>query len=388
MKLALVGVGAAGGRIVERLLEREATTGRSFCGGNVLVFDTDPEPFDGYDHVSGDRRVLIGDTYPGVRGDGTGGDLDLGVSAARADGDEIRREFDAMDVNAADAILLAAGFGGGTGGGAGAVVLEQLQESYAVPVYALGTLPHDGEDDGRIHNAARSLRSFVPMADNTVLFDNEAWYQSGDGESAPGEAASGESDGNYADLNREFARRVVAVFAAGELDRSPVAETRLDSSDIIRTLATGGVSTIGHATTDVETAPSGLLASGGLSAPGRLLAWLQSLFRDTEPDAPTDAANVAALVRRAVNGRLTLPCDVASADRALVGLSGPPEVCSRKGFESARHWLAEETDTVEVRAGDEPDRRAAELTAVVLLSTVTDVPRIDGIQRRATAADD
>jgi cell division GTPase FtsZ len=406
MKLALVGVGTAGGRLVDRLLQREAATDRRFCGGNVLVFDTDQEPLDEYDRVPEDRRILIGDTYPEAEGEGTGGDLDLGVSVARADGDEIRREFDVMDVNAVDAILLAAGFGGGTGGGAGAVVLEQLQELYEVPVYVLGVLPHAGEGDDRIHNAARSLRSFVPMADNTVLFDNDTWYRGGDGASsespdresnggrggasgedggrAAGEAESGTPDGRrsatpeveYGELNREFARRVVAVFGAGELEHSPVAETRLDSSDVIRTLATGGVSTIGHATTEVET------ASGGL------LAWLRSLFRDTEPEAPTDAANVLALVRRAVTARLTLPCEVSSADRALVGLSGPPEACSRKGFESARHWLAEETDTAEVLAGDEPDGRATELTAVVLLSTVTDVPRIDEIQRRATAADD
>jgi cell division GTPase FtsZ len=201
------------------------------------------------------------------------------------------------------------------------------------------------------------------MADNTVLLDNDAW--------CPGE----EPREDYAETNRELARRVVSVFAAGELDTSSVAETRLDPSDIIRTLATGGVSTIGYASTAVET------SSGGL------LAWLRSLFRSSEPDAPTDAANVAALVRRAVNSRLTLPCEVSSADRALVGLSGPPSACSRKGFESARHWLGEETDTVEVLAGDEPDPRASELTAVVLLSTVTEVPRIDEVQRLATAED-
>ncbi len=363
MKIALIGIGAAGVRVVDRMLERQAATERSFCRNNAFVLDAASETLGECSHVPETRRLLIGDTHRGVRGEGTDGDVDLGVSVARADGDEIRRAFDRAEIGMVDAILLVAGLGGGTGGGAGAVVLESLKAMYEIPVYVLGALPHGGEPDRRIHNAARSVRTVVPIADNTILFDNDAWI--------PGE----DPDGGYEELNRELATRAVAVFGAGELDSSSVAETRLDSSDIIRTLATGGVSTIGYASTAVET------NSGGV------LSWLQSLLGTAADEHPTDAASVSALVRRALNSRLTLPCDVSSADRALVGLSGPPSVCSRKGFESARHWLAEETDTVEIPAGDEPDASASELTAVVLLSTVTDVPRIDDLQRRAIATD-
>jgi len=363
VKLALVGVGAAGSRIVDRTLEREDTTGRNFCRGKAFALDTAPEALEACDHVPEGRRLLIGDTHRDVRCEGTDGDVDLGASVARADGDEIRRELDRAEVGMADAILLVAGLGGGTGGGTGAVVLEDLQAMYEVPVYVLGVLPHGGEADRLIHNAARSLRSFVPLADNTVLFDNDTWIP----DEHPGD--------DYGDVNHQLATRVVTVFAAGELESSSVAETRLDPSDIIRTLATGGVSTIGYASTPVDT------GSGGV------LSWLRSLLGDTADEPPTDAANVSALVRRALNGRLTLPCEVSSADRALVALSGPPSACSRKGFERARYWLAEETDTVEVLAGDEPNERASELTAAVLVSTVTEVPRIDEIQRRAIAAD-
>lgn len=73
---------------------------------------------------------------------------------------------------------------------------------------------------------------------------------------------------------------------------------------------------------------------------------------------------------------------------ALVVLSGPPDAVSRKGFESARYWLERETDTVEVLAGDEPRPRASTLTATVVLTNVTDVPRIDALQERAVAAQD
>ena len=80
---------------------------------------------------------------------------------------------------------------------------------------------------------------------------------------------------------------------------------------------------------------------------------------------------------------MTLPCDVASADRALIALSGPAESLSRKGFENGRYWLEREADIVDVVAGDRPHDGASELTAVVLFSNVTGVPRIEAMQETA-----
>jgi cell division GTPase FtsZ len=74
---------------------------------------------------------------------------------------------------------------------------------------------------------------------------------------------------------------------------------------------------------------------------------------------------------------------MASADRALIVLSGPPGTLSRKGFESGRYWLEREADIVDVMAGDEPHDGSATLTGVVLFSNVTDVPRIDAMQELA-----
>ena len=64
-------------------------------------------------------------------------------------------------------------------------------------------------------------------------------------------------------------------------------------------------------------------------------------------------------------------------------LSGPPETLSRKGFEAGRHLLEEQTDTVDVLAGDEPLPAATTIRATVLLSNVTDVDRIEAVQERA-----
>ncbi len=374
MRFGLVGAGAAGCRVVDRMHDLEQRHSRTFTDGNVFLFDTAPEEFGECESVPADRQILLGDTHPEVRGDGTGGDIDTGASVAREESNEIYREFDGVEANVLDALLLVAGLGGGTGGGVGPVLLEHLQSIYEIPVYALGILPHDEEETGRAVNAARSLPSFVSEAENVVLFDNDAWH-----------TGEGPLEERYPELNGELAARVVSALAAGELDGGSTAENRVDSSDIMRTLDTGGVSSIGYESTAVES-DSGLLA------------WLRSLLgidqtdragradQDDEADQTareTDAARTKALVRRAVNSRLTLPCGVSSAERVLVVLSGPPEACSRRGFESARYWIEQETDAVEVLAGDEPRTDTSRLAATVVLSNVTDVPRVDELQTRA-----
>lgn len=386
MKLALVGVGSGGARIVDRLIERERRVGqllerdrrvarligsdrdvgRIIAGENVLTFDTDRSGLD-RPNVPEQRQVLIGDTHPEISDRGTDGDPELAAAVARENVDEIRRAFDAIESHEVDGILLVAGLGGGTGCGAGAVLADEMQSIFERPVYVLGVLPAESEGERLALNAARALQSYVPTTENVLLFDNEAWY-SGDGP----------IEREYEDINDAIATRIGGLFAANDVDPGTVGEQQVDASDVIRTLDTGGVSTIGYAATDVPVDSQGVLS--------RLRGWWSDSEDDTADDGTTDAVRIKQLVRRAVESRLTLPCDVSSAERVVVVLSGPPERLSRKGFETARYWIEQETDTVEVLAGDVPRENASTLTAVVLFSNVTDVPRIDAMQARAVAA--
>lgn len=365
MKFALVGVGTAGGRIVDQLRDYEKRTGRAFSGENTMVFDTDRDAFHEYDNIPLDRHVLIGDTHPDIRGEGLDGDLDLGASVAREGVDEITREFDKLSIHELDAVVVVAGFGGGTGGGVGAVVLENLTQITDSPVYAVGVLPHSTESDLTAVNAARSLQSFVQHADNVILFDNDSWY------TADRDHPLEES---YGRMNDALATRVATVLGTGELASGNVAESMVDTSDLMKTLDTGGVSSIGYASLELE--DDGLV--------NRIL----SVFRngDEPEDDRTDAMRTKDLIQEAARSQLTLPCSIASADRVLIVLSGDPGACSRKGFESGRHWVEEESDTVETFAGDEPRPNASTVSAAILFSNVTDVARIEALQDRATAA--
>jgi len=360
MKLATIGVGNAGTKILDRMLEFEQETNRNLCR-HALAINTARTDLAKPDFIPENRRVLIGDTHQEAKGHGVGGDVEVGADVAKTDIEEIRRAFDDVEIHDVDALFVSAGLGGGTGSGAGPVVIEELQKMYDEPVYGLGVIPGKYEGGRPALNAARSLQSFVNKVDNFIAFDNDAWR-----------ARDQTIEEGYDEMNEELAKRIVTLLAAGEQDDSEVAENAMDSSDIMRTLDTGGVSSIGYASSGVDSQKGLLTRFKGDD--------------DEFDDEASDAAKIKGLVRRAVNSRLTIPCEVSSADRALIVLSGPPETFARKGLESARQWLEQEADTVEVLAGDDPRHGSNQLAAVVLLSNVTKTPRIDEIQGQAVDA--
>ncbi|MFW6435176.1 MAG: tubulin/FtsZ family protein [Halovenus sp.] len=360
MKLATIGVGNAGTKILDRMLEFEQETNRNLCR-HALAINTARTDLAKPDFIPEDRRVLIGDTHQEAKGHGVGGDVDVGADVAKTDIEEIRRAFDDVEIHDIDALFVSAGLGGGTGSGAGPVVISELQKMYDEPVYGLGVLPGEYEGGRPALNAARSLQSFVNGVDNFIAFDNDAWR-----------ARDQTIEEGYDEMNEELAKRIVTLLAAGEQDESDVAENAMDSSDIMRTLDTGGVSSIGYASSAVDSQKG-------------LLTRFKGNGEEFDDEA-SDAAKIKGLVRRAVNSRLTIPGEVSSTDRALIVLSGPPETFARKGLESARQWLEQEADTVEVLAGDDPRHDADRLAAVVLLSNVTKTPRIDEIQNQAVDA--
>jgi len=92
---------------------------------------------------------------------------------------------------------------------------------------------------------------------------------------------------------------------------------------VINTLRGGGISSVGYARAEAR--------------PGKSGGKVHGLIRDIrktivrhdkeEPDLLGEdrTAKVISLVRRAMLGRLTLPCEFASAERALVLVAGPPD---------------------------------------------------------------
>jgi cell division GTPase FtsZ len=365
MKLAIVGVGQAGGKILDRLLEYDTTRNTGFVEHAVAINSAKTD-LTGLTNVPQSDRLLVGQSV--VSGHGTGTDPEIGEQCVREDIHEITDAIGRVAASEIDAFLIIAGLGGGTGSGGSPIIADRLGEIYAEPVYGLGILP--STDEGGIYNrnAANSLQRFVRSTQSVLLFDNGAAKTGGETLSE-----------GYRDINDRIATRFGTLFSAGEIEAMDgnIAESVVDSSEIINTLGDGGITTIGYASEQIDTDEGGGLLdrfrgskdSDGLQSSG-------------------DATNrITSLVRRATLGKLTLPCEPDSATRALLIVSGPPDQLSRKGIDSARDWLETETDCREVRAGDYPLANEDRVAAIVVLSGVTDVPRIEEMQELAVESD-
>jgi len=362
MRVFFIGFGQAGGKIVDMFIEQDKKLGtNSFRGIAVNTARTD---LMGLKNIEMKDRLLIGQTL--VKGHGVGTD---NVTGARVTADEIDSIINAVDTRGThdiDAFVIVAGLGGGTGSGGSPVLARHLKRIYREPVYALGIIP--APEEGRLYsyNAARSLTTLVNEADNTFIFDNSAWKNEGESVKSA-----------FQRLNNEVVRRFAILFRAGEVSRMGVGEMVVDSSEIINTLRGGGITSVGYAISDV--------LSKRTKQQRGIFGGLKENIKDTlggKKEANEEvlmgedrSAKIVGLVRRAMLGRLTLPCDYSTAERALVLIAGPPDEMDRKGVEKAKSWVEENIAGVEVRGGDYPVN-SEYVAAVVMLATVGNAPRI------------
>ncbi|MGV8129138.1 MAG: tubulin/FtsZ family protein [Methanolinea sp.] len=371
MRIFFIGFGQAGGKIVDMFLEQDKKLGRrSFRGIAVNTARTD---LMGLKHIEMKDRLLIGQTV--VKGHGVGTDNASGAKITFDETDSIISAIDSRGTHDVDAFMIVAGLGGGTGSGGTPVLARALKKIYREPVYVLGILP--APEEGRLYsyNAARSLATLVKEADNTFIFDNSAWKNEGESIKTA-----------FSRLNDEIVRRFGVLFRAGEVSSAGVGEMVVDSSEIINTLRGGGITSVGYAITEVITKNKKKSVTGFIND-------IKGTIRKKEATEEVllgedRTAKVISLVRRAMLGRLTLPCDFSTTERALVLVAGPPDELDRKGIEKAKSWVEENIAGVEVRGGDYPVNSNF-VAAVVVLATVGNAPRIKELMEIArTTRDD
>ena len=344
-----------------------------------IVINTARTDLMGIKNIPMEDRLLIGQTM--VKGHGVGTDNVTGAKVAADEIDTIISAIDRRGTHDIDAFVVCAGLGGGTGSGGSPVLCRHLKRIYREPVYAVGIIP--APEEGRLYslNAARSLSTLVNEADNVIVFDNSAWKN--DGESVKSA---------YERLNEEIVRRFGVLFRAGEVGKYGVGEMVVDSSEIINTLRGGGISSVGYAISEaIPVVKGGGKPSSKKDNNGGLLSSiLGKKEKKAEPhvdiaSGEDKSAKIIGLVRRAMLGRLTLPCDYSTAERALVLVAGPPSELDRKGVEKSKSWVEENIAGVEVRGGDYPVD-SGYVAAVVLLASIGDAPRIRELMELAKEA--
>ncbi|MFB6092521.1 MAG: tubulin/FtsZ family protein [Haloquadratum sp.] len=335
MKTVLIGVGQAGGKLTRELVEYDERMGfgavRGALAVNTAKADLQDLPFE---------TVLVGQDR--VKGHGVGGDNELGTEVMQSDSQEVLSALDGRITAGTESIFVIAGLGGGTGSGGAPVLAKALKRIYDVPVYGLGILP--GRDEGAMYqvNAGRSLKTFAREADALLLVDNDAFRSSGESITEGFDA-----------INEAIATRVGLLLAAGEAVEG-VAESVVDSSEIINTLRTGGIAALGYASAEAAT--------------------------DPEENINT----VMSVTRRALLSGSSLP-DATDADAALVVVAGDSDRIPRKGVERARSWVEEETGSLQVRGGDFP-LSSDRLASLILLGGVERSDRLETFMQRAEEA--
>jgi len=336
MKVVLIGIGQAGGKVTQALAEFDYDMGFEAVQGAFAVNTAESD----LQNLDIDTMLIGRDR---VKGHGVGGDNELGAEIMQAEATEVMDELDGRIATDADAVIIVAGLGGGTGSGGAPALAKELQRVYELPIYVLGILP--GRDEGAIYqaNAGRSLKTVVRESTSTILIDNDAWRKSGES-----------MEQGYDAINEQISQRMGLLFASGE-NIEGVGESVVDSSEIINTLRGGGIASLGYATASAS------------------------------PDAGENINTITSLTREALLTGMSLPQAV-EAEAALLVIAGKPDRIARKGVERARKWLEEETGSLQVRGGDFP-LETDRLAALVLLGGVERSQRVEEFMDRAREAE-
>lgn len=156
VRLKIIGVGGAGGNIVNYFYEKRIE------GINLIAVNTDLQ---GLRHIKADTRIQIGKNT--CRGLGAGMDPLRGKEAAEEDLEEINKA-----VQNSDLIFIVAGLGGGTGSGASPVIANLARQTGALTV-AVVTKPFSFEGEKRLEIAEDAWQKLFAEVDAIITIPND-----------------------------------------------------------------------------------------------------------------------------------------------------------------------------------------------------------------------
>jgi cell division GTPase FtsZ len=181
--LVVIGLGQCGCRIADEFANLNKTAcaqrGIQIVPGAFAV-NTDAADLSGLKHIKPDYsyRILIGGRK--ANGHGVGKINEVGAEIAKSDGDKVIDSIRSVkSLFEADAFLLVASAGGGTGSGSIAIITKLVKERWPdMPVYDCIVLPfeHEQETEERtIYNCATCLKAVNSVADAVLLVDNQRY---------------------------------------------------------------------------------------------------------------------------------------------------------------------------------------------------------------------
>ena len=254
--------------------------------------------------------------------------------------------------------------------------MEQLENAFPDPVFTILTLPFRSEGAKVSARAAEQLEAIRQMGSASIIFDNETWAGRIETEAAASAAelnAEGlpkpltrrQTSDLYDELNEMLARRVGLLLRAGEVTHNGVesAEVVLDAGEVLNTLTGMDIVSIGYATEKLPTNISGMFKK----------MFVEKYMLD---EGHKRTSRIIDLAKQAVYEEVSVPCDLTSAEKALVLIAGPSEELSMKGFHMVRKWIDNSIRGLEMRAGDYPVKSTKYVGVIIVLAGIQNVPRV------------
>ena len=160
-KIKVIGVGGAGGNVINSMLLDGGIEGVEF-----IAVNTDAQSLL---NNKASVKIQIGETL--TKGLGSGGNPEVGKNAA-----EESREILKEEIGNADMIFIACGEGGGTGTGASPIIADIAKETGALTV-AVVTKPFDFEGSKRKFIAEDGIQGLRDKVDTLIIVPNQRVLQ-------------------------------------------------------------------------------------------------------------------------------------------------------------------------------------------------------------------
>ena len=155
-RLMVVGVGGGGSNAIDHMIEAKIT------GVEFVAVNTDAQALE---RARAPIKLQLGAVL--TKGRGSGGNPETGRQAALEDVDLVRQTL-----KGAEMVFVTAGFGGGTGTGAGPVIAEVAKSMGALTV-GIVTKPFDFEGKPRHDNAKGGVAGIGKSVDTLIVVPNQ-----------------------------------------------------------------------------------------------------------------------------------------------------------------------------------------------------------------------
>ena len=384
MRILAIGLGGAGGRIVDMLYRTDRRSSKVACV-EALAVDVDDDSLSKLTGLPEASKICFPPIDLPSPQDAPGAGM-----TATIDINEVTARVHTMSTGETDAIVICTGLGGGLVDAAPHLIAA-LRISMVEPIFGLVTLPCLAEGERCSAKAADDIEILSPLLDGVIIFDNETWYK----KIKSRQKSLVREDRSFATriglkknpdrllspvqriyslLNEAIVRRISLILRAGEFKADgglELAEVVLDAGEVLNTMRGMGFITIGYAVEQLPQNPLDFLKK-----------WRPTGFFADEHQKK--ASRIIELAKQAIYHDVSTPCDLTSAQKALILVAGPSHEISMKGYMTVRKWIDRSIAGLETRSGDYPVTSTRFVAIIVMLTGLKNIPRIQELKEIRT----